>query len=77
MPIAEADLKNITPEKALEILNSATGDVRGSREEHNLILACLSVLGMTVTQWRAMQDPPGSLDAPGGPEDPGKLLTEG
>ena len=74
----------MTPEQALKILNDSTADVQSDRRGHDLIKKALSVVGLSVQQWRAMQDPhppveqpaDGPLDAPGGPEDPDKLLTE-
>lgn len=69
-----------TPEMALKYLNDASSEVQGSRKEHAMIQKALTVLNLTIQQWRAMQaqaPSDGPPDAPGGPEDPDKLITEG
>ena len=72
--------KPMTPEQALEYLTGCTGDVQASRHEHRMIEMALSILGMTVDQWRAMQAGEPESEGNGAdktdPEDPSKLLTE-
>jgi hypothetical protein len=46
----------ITPEQALEHLDGVAGKYQGTRDDHNLLSASISLLQQVVAQWRKLSE---------------------